>query len=173
MRGQEDEDLIRWRRLTDKQRACLDLLIGGHSSKEIARLLDISKWTVDQRITAARLVLEAPDRRAAAREYARLKRIYDPVAYDPMEVSPPPRLVPSDYPDGDPSPVLTLSDSLSHDFSAENGSRDLLLPFRDGWRHDYGIQARVMIMVGILVALVIVVFLALGIAETLTRLVSN
>lgn len=172
-RGHENRDLIRWRRLTDKQRACLDLLIEGLSSKEIARQLGISKWTVDQRLTTARQVLEVADRRAAAKEYARLKRIYDHVAYDPVEVPPAPMLVPSDFPDGDPSPVLTLSDSASRSFDTEFGPREFFLPFRDGWRHDYSIQARVVIMVGILFALVIVVFLGLGIAETLTRLVSN
>ncbi|WP_263588881.1 helix-turn-helix transcriptional regulator [Sphingopyxis sp. GC21] len=170
---QEERDLARWRRLTDKQRVCLDPLIDGLTSKEIGRLLGISKWTVDQRIDTAKQVLDVQDRRAAAKEYARLKRIYDHVAYDPVEVPPAPMFVPSDFPDGDPSPVLTLSDSASPSFDAGIGSREFFLPFRDGWRHDYSIQARVVIMVGILFALVIVVFLGLGIAETLTRLVSN
>src|SRR3546814_1772175 len=47
----EDDDLARWLRLTEKQRACLDLLIERKTSKEIARILGISKPTVDQRIT--------------------------------------------------------------------------------------------------------------------------
>lgn len=168
-----NDDLNRWWRLTDKQRACLDLLVEGHSSKEIARLLGISKWTADQRITAARIVLDAADRRAAARAYARLKRIYDQVAYNPMEVPPAPALMPSDFPDGDPTPVLKLYESGTYDFSAKVGPREFLPPFRYRWRHDHSIQARILIMVGILAALVIIVFLGLGIAESLTRLVSN
>lgn len=40
--------------LTDKQREVLDLLVLHKTSKQIARDLDISPHTVDQRITAAR-----------------------------------------------------------------------------------------------------------------------
>ena len=173
MAKHDDDDLARWQRLTDKQRACLDLLIQGHSSKEIARMLDISKWTADQRIAAARSIFAAPDRRTVAREYARLKRIYDSIAYDPVQVSPAPVLMPSDFPDGDPSPVLKLSDSGAPRFETEVGAQGLFPPFQDGWRHNYGIQARIVIMVAILAALVIIVFLGLGIAEALTRLVSS
>src|SRR3546814_8037480 len=68
---------------------------------------------------------------------------------------------------------MQLRDSAAPTFGAGQGSRDFFLPFRDGWRHDHSIQARAMIMVGILVALVIVVFLGLGIAEALTRLVRS
>jgi DNA-binding CsgD family transcriptional regulator len=169
----EDDGLARWLRLTEKQRACLDLLIERKTSKEIARILGISKPTVDQRITAARIILGAANRDEAALIYARLKQLYDRITYDSVQVPSPPMLVPSDFPDGDPEPVLKLSDSAAPTFGAGQGSRDFFLPFRDGWRHDHSIQARVMIMVGILVALVIVVFLGLGIAEALTRLVSN
>src|SRR3546814_3854238 len=62
----EDDDLARWLRLTEKQRACLDLLIERKTSKEIARILGISKPTVDQRITAARIILGAANRDEAA-----------------------------------------------------------------------------------------------------------
>jgi DNA-binding CsgD family transcriptional regulator len=173
MATQADDDLVRWSRLTEKQRACLDPLVEGLSSKEIARLLGISKWTVDQRITAARAILGVADRRAAAREYARLKRLYDPVACDTVEVPPPPTLVPSHFPDGDPDTVLELRDNGAHSLGTRNRSWESFPPFMDGWRHDHTIQARVLIMVGILTALVIVVFLGLGIAEALTRLVSG
>ena len=173
MHEDEEDDLARWLRLTDKQRVCLDLLVERKTSKEIARILDIAKPTVDQRITAARNILGAANRDEAALIYARLKHLYDRVTYDPMQVPPSPVLMPSDFPDGDPDPVLKLSDSAAPRFGAGHGSRDFFLPFRDGWRHDHSIQARVVIMVGILVALVIVVFLGLGIAEALTRLVSN
>jgi len=43
-----------FRTLTAKQRAVLDLLIEHKTSKEIARILKISPYTVDQRISAAR-----------------------------------------------------------------------------------------------------------------------
>jgi DNA-binding CsgD family transcriptional regulator len=169
----EDDDLARWLRLTDKQHACLDLLVERKTSKEIARILEISKPTVDQRITAARIILGADNRDQAAVIYARLKGLYDRVTYDPVQVHLSPTLMPSDFPDGDPNPVLKLNDSASLSFRTERGSREYFPPFRDGWRHDYSIQARVVIMVAILAALVIIVFLGLGIAEALTRLVSN
>lgn len=170
---EDDDDLALWSRLTDKQRACLDLLIERKTSKEIARILKISKPTVDQRITAARILLGAANRDEAAVIYARLKRIYDRVTYDPMQVPKPPVLMPSDFRDGDPNKVLKLNDNGARSLGAESGPREYFLPFRDGWRHDHSILARVVIMVGILVALVSVVFLGLGIAEALTRLVSN
>lgn len=90
---EESDDLSRWSRLTDKHRACLDLAIERKSSKEIARVLQISKPTVDQRITSALKILEADDRDEAVVIYARLKAIYDPVTYDPRH----------DLPDGRPA----------------------------------------------------------------------
>ncbi len=47
-------DAERWARLTEKHRACLDLLLDHRTSKQIARILGIAKPTVDQRIAAAR-----------------------------------------------------------------------------------------------------------------------
>ncbi|MBV2150288.1 helix-turn-helix transcriptional regulator [Sphingobium sp. AS12] len=170
---EESDGLSRWSRLTDKHRACLDLVVERKSSKEIARVLQISKPTVDQRITAARKILDAADRDQAAVIYARLKSVYDRVTYDPVQLPPLPVLVPSDFSDGDPSSVLLLSDSIAPSIRSGDIGKDFLAPFQEGWRHDYGIPARIMIMVAMLTALVIVVFLGLGIAETLTRLVSN
>ncbi len=168
-----NDDLARWLRLTDKQREVMDLILERKTSKEIARILGISKPAVEQRIGTVRAILSAANRNEAALIYARLKETYDRVIYDPVQLPPTPKLMPSDFPDGDPMPVLKLHDSGAHSFRAEIGPREFLPPFRDGWRHDHSIQVRVMIMVGILAALVIIVFLGLGIAESLTRLVSN
>tara|TARA_R110000868_G_scaffold301683_1_gene562109 strand:+ start:8718 stop:9098 length:381 start_codon:yes stop_codon:yes gene_type:complete len=110
---EEPDDLSRWSRLTDKHRACLDLVVERKSSKEIARILQISKPTVDQRITAARKILGAADRDEAAVVYARLNSVYDRVTYDPVQLPPAPVLVPSHFSDGDPSSVLLLSDSIA------------------------------------------------------------
>lgn len=79
-------DEARWARLTDRQRACLDLLLERQTSKQIARQLDISKPTVDQRLTAARGILGAANRDEAAIIYLRLKQTYDRVIYDPVQV---------------------------------------------------------------------------------------
>lgn len=175
----EDEDLARWSRLSDKHREVLDLLVERKTSKEIARILGVSKPAIDQRFATARQILEAANRNEAAIVYARLKQIYgdtqtyDRVIYDSVQVPEPPILVPSDFPDGDPDPVLKLSDITTPTFRTASGPREFLPPFREGWKHTHGIQARVVIMVAVLAVLVIVVFLGLSISETLTRLVSN
>ena len=54
-------------RLTERQRACLDLVAQGFTSKQIARKLGISYSTVDNHVLAATQMLGAADRREAAR----------------------------------------------------------------------------------------------------------
>ena len=54
-------------RLTERQRACLELVASGFTSKQIARKLGISHSTVDNHVLAATQMLGAPDRREAAR----------------------------------------------------------------------------------------------------------
>ena len=61
------------RRLTAKQRAVLDLLILHKTSKEIARDLEISHYTVDQRITAARKKLGVTSRNELAVAYRKIR----------------------------------------------------------------------------------------------------
>ncbi|MFN3620305.1 helix-turn-helix transcriptional regulator [Sphingorhabdus sp.] len=52
--------------LTEGQKACLRLVVQHHTSKEIARKLGISRYTVDQRLDAARRKLRASSRKEAA-----------------------------------------------------------------------------------------------------------
>lgn len=163
------EDRFRWARLTDKQRACLDLLLERKTSKQIARELKISKYTVDQRITAARQILGAADRDEAAIVYARLKRLCDRVAYDPAQLPPSPTMVPSDFTDGSPSEVLTLQDRSG---TADGPSSNRLSSGKI-WRHDHRLSIRVMIMATMLVTLIIFLAGSIGIAESLSRLVSR
>ncbi|MGB3796018.1 MAG: helix-turn-helix transcriptional regulator [Alteraurantiacibacter sp.] len=59
----------RSRAITAKQRAVLDLLIQHKTSKEIARILGISHYTVDQRIAAARKKLGVTSRNELAAAY--------------------------------------------------------------------------------------------------------
>jgi len=56
--------------LTDNQRACLLLVLGGATSKEIAPLLGLTFRTVDQYLHEAQQTLGAPARREAARSFA-------------------------------------------------------------------------------------------------------
>src|SRR3546814_7011717 len=107
--GSNGGDAERWKRLTRKQRDCLDLLLERNTSKQIARDLGISKYTVDQRIRTARSILGAANRDETARAYTRLKNIYHRIAYDPVDIPSSPRLVPSDFPAGEigRAPVCT------------------------------------------------------------------
>ena len=67
--------------LTAKQREVLDLLIEHKTSKEIARRLDISPYTVDQRINFAKDKLGARTRGEAAMTYRRLVESCGRAAY--------------------------------------------------------------------------------------------
>ncbi|MBT2187567.1 helix-turn-helix domain-containing protein [Sphingobium nicotianae] len=59
-------------RLTERQRACLELVAKGFTSKEIARKLGISHSTVDNHVLAATQLLGVADRREAGRLVAQL-----------------------------------------------------------------------------------------------------
>jgi len=162
-------DRARWDRLTEKQRACLDLLLERQTSKQIARRLGISKPTVDQRITAARFILGAADRAETALRYARLKQLYDRVIYDPMQLPPAPTLVPSDFADGDPSAFR----EAHFRSSARIGSLGEGRPFGSVGSHAHGSTARLAIMAAMLAAIVIAILGGLGIAQALTRLLTD
>jgi DNA-binding CsgD family transcriptional regulator len=70
--------------LTEGQKACLRLVDDHHTSKEIARKLGISPFTVDQRLDAARHKLRAASRKDAAKIFAAIERgsISEPFVYE-------------------------------------------------------------------------------------------
>lgn len=70
--------------LTQPQIECLLLVRDGRSSKEIARLLGVSKTAIDQRLDRARAILGASTREEAARLY--IQSAYDRVTRDAQEV---------------------------------------------------------------------------------------
>lgn len=157
------EDAERWARLTAKHRACLDLLLEHRTSKQIARILDISKPTVDQRIAAARDILGASDRGDAALRYARLKAIYDQIIYDPIQLPQGRKLVSSDFANGDPARTTAPEERASL----------LTQPFGDFWRPDHPPTTRGTITAVILVLTVFLVLAGLVIGDVLTRLISG
>lgn len=152
--------------MTEKQRACLDLLLERKTSKQIARDLDISKQAVDLRLTTARDTLGATNRDETAIIYARLRQTYDQIPCDPVILPPAPELVPSDFLDGDPASLLQLNDNLAR----RTGSRSEGSPFRDLLRPNYKPQARVVIVVSLLIAVLLMVIAGLSIGHSLTRL---
>ena len=168
-----EEDAARWARLTAKQRACLDLLLERKTSKEIARVVGVSKPTVDQRLTTARAVLGVDTRDQAAMEYARLKQIYDRVTYDPVHIPVAPQIVSSDFADGDASSVVALSDTADACGSIAKPAEGISGPLGLIGRHDHKGSARAVLMAAIVLFLLVVAHASLGISETLTRLVSD
>lgn len=159
---------MRWARLTDKQRACLDLVLQHQTSKQISRRLDISKQAVDLRLTTARDILGAANRAETAIRYARLKQTYDRMPWDPIILPEEPDLVSSDFPDGGPA-TLALSDSAS--LTKQPIATD---PSSKGhWRHDYSRPRKVWIMAAMFAGLVLLTLAGVTIGETLTRLISG
>lgn len=74
--------------LTEGQKACLRLVDDHHTSKEIARLLGISPFTVDQRLDAARRKLQAVSRKDAAKLFAAMEsgNICEPLVYETRQL---------------------------------------------------------------------------------------
>jgi DNA-binding CsgD family transcriptional regulator len=83
MTGADEKIRDRISRLSPGQKQCLSLVFKHNSSKEIARLLKISRHTVDQRIARACQTLGLPNRRDAAVTFA----IYDPFVYEPSDIA--------------------------------------------------------------------------------------
>lgn len=162
------DDAACWARLTDKQRACLDLLLAHQTSKQIARHLSISKQAVDLRLTTARRNLGADSRAEAAVRYARLKQTYDRISCDAVILAPQAELLPSDFPDGE-SAALALAHSASLTERADVADA----PTKGLWRHDHPRLSRAWIMAAMFVALVLLILAGVTIGETLTRLISG
>ncbi len=86
-------------RLSDGQRDCLKLVGQYLSSKEIARQLDISPHTVDQRLKRATALLEVPTRFDAARLFMKHHAapesadndalVYEPLVYQQPDLATP------------------------------------------------------------------------------------
>lgn len=87
--------------LTDGQKDCLRLVNEHRTSKEIARELQISPFTVDQRLDAAKAKLGARTRKEAARIFAETEgeTIYQRLVYQngsfPSEMDEPSKVEPS------------------------------------------------------------------------------
>jgi DNA-binding CsgD family transcriptional regulator len=70
--------------LTEGQKDCLRLVDDHHTSKEIARILGISSFTVDQRLDGARRKLHAATRKDAAKIFAAMEKgnLSEPFVYE-------------------------------------------------------------------------------------------
>ncbi len=126
--------------LTDGQKACLNLVNAHLTSKQIARQLGISPFTVDQRLDAARRKLRASSRRDAARIFAEMHDniIYERLVYEPEPIAE--NIVATNDPNAPKKAVqrgLTLS--RNHSFRAEHALLFSIfaVPPMGGKRHDY------------------------------------
>jgi DNA-binding CsgD family transcriptional regulator len=75
--------------LTEGQKDCLRLVSDHFTSKEIARQLGISHFTVDQRLNVARKKLNAANRTDAAKLFASMEEghVYERLVYQPHTVA--------------------------------------------------------------------------------------
>lgn len=158
-------------KLTAKQRECLHLVVLRKSSKEIARILDISKPAVDQRLVSARRVLGAATRDEAALIYARASGTYDRILYDPVGV-------PSDDSFGSEG----LQDEQSSSFMLEEVSS----AYDDDTKHDlnfwpqilkesdgsWGTAQRIAIIVILTIGILAIVLIGLSVSQSLSSLVT-
>lgn len=157
--------------LTAKQREVLDLVLQHQSSKEIARTLGISPYTVDQRITAARQKLQVSTRGEVARAYAELLETCGETAYDFSHVALAGKPDQPDRRDLQLDPVFALSDvatfTVTPPWQAQTGSNAGL----EAFDRRFGIFGRVIAVFG-LAAFIAMMFLAMvAVAQTLTKIV--
>jgi DNA-binding CsgD family transcriptional regulator len=159
-------------RLTEKQRQCMQLVVLRKSSKEIARILGISKPTVDQRIANARHILRATNRDEAALIFARNADTYDRVIYDPT-------CVPSQQPF-----VNRSTQEVPHDSGLM--LQEAAIPFSGITEHqrvgrqdflrgpfdDLNTTHRVLIIVGLTVGILVIVLVGLAVAQSITGLLT-
>jgi DNA-binding CsgD family transcriptional regulator len=113
----------RQEQLTDGQKECLRLVAAHYTSKEIARKLGISRFTVDQRLDAARTKLNAASRKEAALLFATHDdgALSHSLVYDPNRVEPTPATISSQL--SVSSMGMNVSDSNYVDYlSKENTS---------------------------------------------------
>ena len=156
--------------LTAKQREVLDLVLLHKSSKEIARKLNISHYTVDQRITAARQKLGAATRGELARSYLRLRGLCEETAYDFSHVES------SDFPlqmpfrDQQVDPVFMLSDASTLQMNVPWHGEPVPPVGLEAFDNRFGIFGRVFVILALAASIALLTLSMLAIAQTLTNI---
>lgn len=157
-------------RLTEKQRECLHLVVQRKSSKEIARILKISKPAVDQRIDGARRTLGVESRNEAAIIFARASGGYDPIIYDPAHV---PKITDlcTSADQGKQSFMLDCPTDVSNEMFSTVPNRGFRA-LRDPGRNLKPIH-RIVIMMGMTMSILIMILMGLAIAQSLSHVLTN
>ena len=170
---QIDLELEKVAMLTEKQRECLHLVVQRKSSKEIARILNISKPAVDQRLIGARRTLGAANRNEAALIFARAAGDYDRIIYDPAYVPSDPITGAQASSDEQSDATFMLEEAASpYDatFKQENSIWPQVLK---GPGDDLGTIQRIAIMVGLTIGILAVVLIGLSVSQSLSGLLAS
>lgn len=157
-------------RLTPKQREVLDLVLQHQSSKEIAKTLGISPYTVDQRIAAARARLGVATRGEVARVYGRLLEICEETAYGSSDMDF--RASTKDEPvrTEEREPVFSLADAGAIQISAPWEKRKFSRSGLEALDNRFGVAGRLGLIV-VMAAFTAIMFLTLvAIAQVLSAM---
>lgn len=158
-------------KLTEKQRECLHLVVLRKSSKEIARILEISKPAVDQRLVSARRVLGAATRDEAALIYARASGTYDRILYDPVGV-------PSDDVFGSQGPqdkrsTSVMLEEISTTYDVDiSGDTNFWSQIQKEPGRALGTGQRIAIIVVLTIGILAIVLIGLSVSQSLSSLLA-
>jgi DNA-binding CsgD family transcriptional regulator len=159
-------------KLTDRQRECLHLVVERKSSKEIARILGISKSAVDQRIKSACLALGVSTRDQAAVWLVQHQQTYDQITCDSAGVSHRP----------DPDKVIEHFGGEAGAYQMEQSAVAYAVPFQrytpfslgdlQEKLRDLGTVARIAIIIGLTFVILVITLLGLAVSQSLSELIS-
>ncbi|MDM8011107.1 MAG: helix-turn-helix transcriptional regulator [Parasphingorhabdus sp.] len=149
-------------KLTAKQRDCLDLAVLGKSPREIARILDISRSAVDQRLLGARRLLGASTREEAVLIYAKASGRGDLGLGDSADDDPDITTRPKDRRSELSSPSDFEEVPIAYD---AEGSQ-----IRKDFGGDWGRAQRIAIIVILAVGILAIVLIGLSVSQSLSRL---
>ncbi|MGL5837072.1 MAG: sigma factor-like helix-turn-helix DNA-binding protein [Sphingorhabdus sp.] len=157
--------------LTDKQREVLTLVVERKTSKQIARILNISKPAVDQRIANARDALGVATRDEAALLFMQANETYDRIAYDPAYLPETPIPANSDQREQPAYASLAIAgQTASSAYGQDHGMRMLILEKLSG---ENRIPLRLMVILFGAVGIMGLLLIGLSVSEVLTRLVAS
>ena len=157
--------------LTAKQRECLHLVVLRKSSKEIARILGISKAAVDQRLISARRVLNASTRDEAALMYARASGTYDRILYDPVGVPFHDAFGAELLQDEEPSSFMLEEVTNPYDFDSRHDP-DVWPQILKESGENWGALQRIAIIVVLTVGILAIALIGLSVSQSLSSLLA-
>jgi DNA-binding CsgD family transcriptional regulator len=152
--------------LTDKQVEVLDLLVHHHTTKQIARELDIAPNTVDQRLKAVRDKWGTRDRNETARLYALFLEACGKHPCGFQVIDQPDRIDQLHFRDLPRSSVFELADAraLEHWYGADRSWSGL-----ETFDARFGKLGRVGAIIGLAAVIAVTVVAALAMAQALGK----